>query len=181
MVGQPHSDGATPIQTLHIYRGRMMATAKRAAKKKVAKKRPARKPAAKKKVGRPRVQLDEAKIRTLARIGCTMGEIAAVMECSISTLERHFDGVIKEGKEHLKGSLRRWQYTSAKNGNVTMQIWLGKQLLGQKDRKAEDLLVSSPPDEPLRVRQEYDFKNLSSQEAGQLGGLLQKAFGDDED
>jgi hypothetical protein len=36
-------------------------------------------------------------------------------------------------------SLRRLQYEAAKTGNVTMQIWLGKQWLGQKDRTETDI------------------------------------------
>lgn len=34
-----------------------------------------------------------------------------------------------------KRSLRRMQWKSAKGGNATMQIWLGKQLLGQTDKQ----------------------------------------------
>jgi hypothetical protein len=38
------------------------------------------------------------------------------------------------GQEQGRASLRRLQYKAAENGNPTMQIWLGKQWLGQKDR-----------------------------------------------
>jgi hypothetical protein len=31
-------------------------------------------------------------------------------------------------------SLRRMQWEKAQTGNTTMLIWLGKQMLGQKDR-----------------------------------------------
>ena len=34
----------------------------------------------------------------------------------------------------MKASLRRMQYKAAEGGNVTAQIWLGKQILGQKDK-----------------------------------------------
>ena len=34
----------------------------------------------------------------------------------------------------MKSSLRRFQYTSAKSGSVPMQIWMGKQYLGQRDK-----------------------------------------------
>ena len=33
-----------------------------------------------------------------------------------------------------KASLRRMQGKSAQDGNVTAQIWLGKQMLGQRDK-----------------------------------------------
>ena len=35
-------------------------------------------------------------------------------------------------------SLRRQQFKSAEAGNVTMQIWLGKQYLGQTDKVEEN-------------------------------------------
>ena len=37
-----------------------------------------------------------------------------------------------------KISLRRWQFKSAEAGNVTMQIWLGKQYLGQREQIETD-------------------------------------------
>lgn len=39
----------------------------------------------------------------------------------------------------MRTSLRRMQWSKAKEGNVTMMIWLGKQVLGQKDRVEETL------------------------------------------
>ena len=83
--------------------------------------------------GRPRLILDETLIRKLAEIDCTMGEIAACLKCSIDTLERNYAGVINQGREEGKCSLRRAQYKKAMEGNPTMLIWLGKHRLGQKD------------------------------------------------
>ena len=93
----------------------------------------------KNKGGRPRIELDEDKITALAKIGCTVAEVAAVMGCSKDTLERRFAAPIEKGREEMKASLKRMQYTAAANGNVTMQIWLGKQYLGQKDRRHEEV------------------------------------------
>jgi uncharacterized protein with von Willebrand factor type A (vWA) domain len=39
----------------------------------------------------------------------------------------------------MRASLRRLQWGKAKEGNVTMMIWLGKQILGQKDRMEETI------------------------------------------
>lgn len=39
----------------------------------------------------------------------------------------------KKGFADLKKSLRRKQIERAESGNATMLIWLGKQLLGQRD------------------------------------------------
>lgn len=74
----------------------------------------------------------------LAAIHCTMEEIAAVVECSVDTLERRFAEVIKRERDKGKTSLRRKQFEVALSGNVTALIWLGKQCLGQRDRDDED-------------------------------------------
>ena len=45
-----------------------------------------------------------------------------------------FGNVYKKTSAAGKMSLRREQWRSAEKGNVTMQIWLGKQWLGQTDK-----------------------------------------------
>lgn len=62
-----------------------------------------------------------------------MIEIAAVMGCSVDTLENRYSDVIKSGQASGKSSLRRMQYKKAMEGNATMLIWLGKHYLDQKD------------------------------------------------
>ena len=62
-----------------------------------------------------------------------MDEIAAVMRCSVSTLQRGYDDIIKEAKEEGRSSLRRYMWASAKNGSVSMMIWLSKQILGMRE------------------------------------------------
>jgi hypothetical protein len=44
-----------------------------------------------------------------------------------------FLNAYKKGCADIKESLRRKQLDIAKAGNVTMLIWLGKQILGQRD------------------------------------------------
>lgn len=94
----------------------------------------------KKKTGRPKIELDPAKVEALAALQCTYDEIASGLGVSIDTLERRrredpaFAVAIKRGQEEGKRSLRRLQMEAAEKGNVTMQIWLGKQWLGQKDK-----------------------------------------------
>src|SRR5512137_367607 len=84
-------------------------------------------------MARPQKKIDQKLVEALAKIMCTMEEIAAVAGCSVDTLERRYADIIKKGKEQGKMSLRREQFTSALKGNTTMLIWLGKQHLGQKD------------------------------------------------
>lgn len=73
-------------------------------------------------------------MESLAAIHCTVEEIASVIGVHKRTLERRCAAIIKKGREKGKASLRRMQYDAAKNGSTAMMIWLGKQLLGQKDK-----------------------------------------------
>ena len=90
--------------------------------------------------GRPKFVIDYALVADLAKIHCTQAEIAAILGCSVDTLTRdaEFCGIYQNGLNEGKKSLRRYQWANAEKGNVTMQIWLGKQLLGQRDTPAED-------------------------------------------
>lgn len=72
-------------------------------------------------------------VRSLAAIHCTLAEIAAVCGVSVDTLQRRFAKEIEIGRATGRSSLRRVQWKAAEAGNATMQIWLGKQILGQKD------------------------------------------------
>jgi predicted transcriptional regulator len=81
-----------------------------------------------------KANIDAAQVEALSRIGCTQDEIAAVLKCTARTLRNRFSKEMKSGREQMKMSLRRWQYEKAKEGNVTMLIWLGKQYLDQRDK-----------------------------------------------
>ena len=92
--------------------------------------------------GRPRITIDFDMVRDLASIMCTQEEIACILKVSASTLQhnKEFLQVYKEAQETAKSSLRRAQYKAALNGNVVMQIWLGKQYLNQKDVARSEVL-----------------------------------------
>ena len=99
-------------------------------------------------MARPKLELNEQQIETLASIGCTVAEIAHVLECSKDTLERRYSENIDKGRSALNMSLRRKQLDVAMNGSVPMLIWLGKQLLGQTDRQSvEQTLKDDKPPE----------------------------------
>ena len=95
--------------------------------------------------GRPRLEFDLRQVEELARIGCTEEDMAAVLGISVDTIQRRkrtcpeFCGVIEKGRASLRNSLRRLQVKKALEGNTTMLIWLGKQLLGQSDRQRAEL------------------------------------------
>jgi len=88
----------------------------------------------KKSVGRPKKELDTNLIENLASIFCTNQEIATIVGCHPDTLADNFSEYLKKGRDKGKMSLRRMQWEKAQSGNTTMLIWLGKQMLGQRDK-----------------------------------------------
>lgn len=91
-------------------------------------------------------------IEGLARIQCTMKEAGAVLGVSERTFSDFLQAHIKaleaweNGKESGKASLRRNQYKMSET-NPTMAIWLGKQMLGQKD----NMTIGGDGENPLQV------------------------------
>lgn len=80
-----------------------------------------------------------ATIEKLASLMCTDEEIASVLGVCVDTLTNRNNGKTfseykKRGQETGKASLRRWQFDTARRGNATMQIFLGKNYLGQSDK-----------------------------------------------
>ncbi len=78
-------------------------------------------------------------LRGLGQISATKEEVATALGVSRPTLWSFFKE-FPEAEEHYerglgehKISLRRVQWNLAKKGSTAMAIWLGKQLLGQKD------------------------------------------------
>lgn len=92
--------------------------------------------------GRPRKKIDTDLLLELAKVHCTMAEMAHILHCSVDTLERHHKDIIEQGKAETRQKLRKAQIDSALAGNSVMLIWLGKNMLGQKDQIEEDIKVS---------------------------------------
>ncbi len=70
----------------------------------------------------------------LAALGCNNEEICRWFDVNKDTLQYTFGHIIDKGREELKMRLRRAQIKLALDGNPTMLIWLGKQMLGQTDQ-----------------------------------------------
>ena len=103
-----------------------------------------------KKVGRPKLDIDPEQVTRLARLHCTMNEMASFFGCHIDTLRDNFSNEIDKGKAEGNISLRRKQWQMAvEKGNVVMLIWLGKQMLGQINER-----LDSESDAPLPI---YDI------------------------
>lgn len=107
-------------------------------------------------MARPKIEISEKEwiqIEKMASIFCTGEEIANVMGFSYDTLERRVKEkyniscaeYIKSKGDRGRMSLRRKQADVALSGNVSMLIWLGKQELGQSDKR-EDVLKTNSKD-----------------------------------
>lgn len=89
-------------------------------------------------------KITDEEISKLASYGCTNTEIADFYGCDESLIRKSFSDSLLKGRARGKIRLRQLQWQSAEKGNVTMQIFLGKNLLGQQDRIEENQL-----EEPL--------------------------------
>lgn len=93
------------------------------------------------KMGRPKKEISKEQFEKLCGLQCTLDEIAGFFNCSADTIERFakstynttFAETYKEYSAQGKISLRRYQFKLAEK-SAAMAIFLGKNMLGQKDR-----------------------------------------------
>lgn len=101
------------------------------------------------KIGRPEKPIDWKLFEQLCHIQCTQSEIASFFNVSVDTLidrtlkqyEDPFSTVYKKYSEGGKCSLRRTQWKMAEK-SCAMAIFLGKNLLGQRDSFIEVTAVA---------------------------------------
>lgn len=123
--------------------------------------------------GRPRKELDWAKVDKLCTFWATEVEIAAWFGCSIDVINRRckelygktFAEYSQEKRLAANAPLRKRQRALALEGNPTMLIWLGKQRLGQRDKQSVE--HSGPEGGPIEVK----AADLSDDE---LAGLIKQ-------
>ena len=87
----------------------------------------------------PRANIDLAELEKLCQLQCTDEEIAYWFGVSTRTIERRrlepeFAAVMDRGKAKGRISVRRLQMKLLEEGNATMGVWLGKNILGQTDQ-----------------------------------------------
>ena len=95
-------------------------------------------------MGRPRKEIDIQQFEKLCGLQCTQEEIANFFDCSVDTIERWckrtykttFAEAYKVKSVSGKISLRRYQFKLAEKSSA-MAIFLGKNILGQKDDRYE--------------------------------------------
>lgn len=110
---------------------------------------------AKNRVGRPSIEINEESFEKLCEMLCTLDEIAGFFNCSSDTIERwckthyemEFRKIFSIKSASGKISIRRRQFEMAMEGNVTMLVWLGKQLLGQRDQVQSKIEIEHVKDQ----------------------------------
>src|SRR5215470_2828283 len=83
-------------------------------------------------------KIDLVELEKLCALQCTDEELAAWFQVATRTIERRrknraFAEVMDRGKAKGRISVRRMQMKLLEQGNATMGVWLGKQILGQTD------------------------------------------------
>ena len=89
-------------------------------------------------------KIDLEELQKLCSLQCTDEEIAAWFCVTSRTIERRrkvkkFADVMARGKAKGRISVRRMQMKLLEQGNATMGVWLGKQILGQTDQVSHQL------------------------------------------
>lgn len=100
----------------------------------------------KKKLGKPEAVIDWSLVIRLCKLQNTLNDIAFALDLDKSTLKRRihkkygvkFTVFSDHWRSFGRSSLRRAQYRSAMRGSAPMQIWLGKNWLGQTDTGTVD-------------------------------------------
>jgi hypothetical protein len=94
-----------------------------------------------------RVNIDLDELAKLCALQCTDEELAAWFKVTTRTIERRrlepeFGAIMERGKAMGRISVRRLQMKLLEQGNATMGVWLGKQLLGQTDHATNSISVN---------------------------------------
>lgn len=125
----------------------------------------------KRKAGRPKANIDWDEVAKMLQAGCLVTEIAGSIGCDTDTiytrckkdLNMDFSAFKQQKRASGDRILRMAQYRSAVvDGDRGMQIWLGKQRLGQKDKhdvtSAEEKIAPSWTIEVIDKKQHEDTK-----------------------
>jgi len=127
--------------------------------------------------GRKPVKIDLEQLERLCALQCTDAEIAAWFHLSVRTIEIRrkqpkFAEAMERGRGKGRISVRRHQMKLLEAGNATMAVWLGKQLLGQRDVITAEHIGSGGG--PIQVAVKPDLRRLDDDELRQLRELVVK-------
>jgi hypothetical protein len=129
--------------------------------------------------GRKKVTIDLVELEKLCSLQCTHAEIAAWFNVSPRTIDTRrkqpqFYEAMERGKAKGRISVRRAQMRLLEAGNATMGVWLGKQLLGQRDIVTNEHTGSAGG--PIQLAVKPDLSQLSDEELQQLRNIATKTL-----
>ena len=107
--------------------------------------------------GQHNKEIDFEVVDKLCELHCTGVEVAGFLEVHYETLNNRIKEKLKPDGTHYSGfpeyfnvkcsrgkiSLRKMQWNSANKGNVSMQIFLGKNLLNQTEKQTIDMTTET--------------------------------------
>ncbi len=128
--------------------------------------------------GRKPVHIDLLDVEKLSMLQCTDEEIAGWFGVSTRTIESRrkkpeFAAAMERGRSRGRISVRRAQMKMLEGGNGTMGVWLGKQILGQREIISTEHTGSGGG--PIEVVVKPDLTRLSDEEMLQLRALVGKS------
>jgi hypothetical protein len=123
-------------------------------------------------------------LEKLCSLHCTDQEVADWFGVSTRTIEsrkkrREFAEAMQRGRSKGRISIRRAQMKMLETGNGTMGVWLGKQMLGQRDTITTEHVGAGGG--PIRILAKPDLSRLSDDELQQLRALVGKTKSDERD
>jgi hypothetical protein len=129
--------------------------------------------------GRKPVHIDLSELEKLSALHCTDEEIAGWFGVSTRTIENRrkrpeFAEAMQRGRTKGRISVRRAQMKLLEEGSGTMGVWLGKQILGQRDVVTTEHIGSGG--KPLEVAVKPDLTRLSDEDLIHLRELARKAL-----
>jgi hypothetical protein len=118
-------------------------------------------------------------LEKLAALQCTDEEVAHWFGVTTRTIENRrkdptFLGAIQRGRARGRISVRRSQMKLLEAGNATMAVWLGKQLLGQRDSATTEHV--GPGGGAIEFAVKPDLSRLSNDELIHLREIAEKAL-----
>ena len=96
-----------------------------------------------------KIQLDVDDIRELASEGNSIEDVSTLLGVSKDVISGNEENqrAYELGLCDMRAMLRHSQFQSAKSGNTTMLVWLGKVILGQREETVSTLKLEREDDE----------------------------------
>ncbi|MBU98079.1 MAG: hypothetical protein CL429_03195 [Acidimicrobiaceae bacterium] len=107
--------------------------------------------------GRKLLDIDEDEVYRYAMVGMPTTEIALMLGCNEATIRKRFSETLTKAKARINSKLRAKQIQLALQGDKTMLVWLGKNMLNQSDSPSvaiQNNLTSSPSHDIKRTKEE---------------------------